>query len=146
MSREEYPHLEIPETLRRKMVEAARRFRKTPTPSEAILWRALRGKKVEGIKFRRQQPIGPFVVDFYAPAYRLIVEVDGPIHEAQKTADRERQELLESLGLRFLRLSAELVENNPSDALVAVRLAILQSQVTIPLSPCGRGVRGEGEK
>lgn len=120
---EEYPRLVIPEALRRKMVETARQFRKTPTPSEAVLWQALRGKKLDGVKFRRQQPIGPFVVDFYAPAYRLVVEVDGPIHEAQRTADRERQELLESLGLRVVRLSAHQVESDLSGALNAIRAA-----------------------
>jgi hypothetical protein len=56
---------EIPESLRAKMVEVARRFRKEPTPSEAILWQALRGKQLDGWIFCRQQPIGPFVVDFF---------------------------------------------------------------------------------
>jgi very-short-patch-repair endonuclease len=63
------------------MVEIAREFRKQPTKSEHILWGALRGKKLDGLKFRRQQPIGTFIVDFYNSAYRLVVEVDGPIHK-----------------------------------------------------------------
>ncbi len=118
------PHLDIPETLRRKMVEVAREFRKNPTPSEAILWQALRGKQLDGVKFRSQQPIGPFVVDFYAPSARLVVEVDGGIHETQQARDRERQHLLESLGLRFVRLSAELVEKDLPRALEIIRAAI----------------------
>jgi len=56
------------------MTEVARGFRKAPTPSEAILWRALRGEALDGRKFRRQQPIGPFIVDFYCSTERLIVE------------------------------------------------------------------------
>ncbi len=89
----------IPEALRRQMLEIAHQFRKAPTRSEALLWNALRRKRLDGRKFRRQQPIGPFVVDFFCPAERLIVEVDGPIHDSQREADRVRQQLLETLGL-----------------------------------------------
>jgi len=60
-----YPRLHDNPQLCRRMMEIARDFRKEPTKSEAILWQALRGKKLDGIKFRRQQPVGPFVVDFY---------------------------------------------------------------------------------
>ncbi|MCS7352289.1 MAG: DUF559 domain-containing protein, partial [Anaerolineae bacterium] len=109
----------IPQALRRRMVEVARQLRKNPTPSEAILWAALRGKKLDGVKFRRQQPIGPFVVDFYASAYRLVVEVDGGIHDdpTQRALDVERQRLLESLGLRFVRIPAKVVEHDLPRAL-----------------------------
>jgi very-short-patch-repair endonuclease len=88
-------------------------FRKEPAASEAILWQALRGKQLDGRKFRRQQPIGPFVVDFFCPSERLIVEVDGPIHDQQRDADHRRQELLESLGLRFVRLATAQVHVGP---------------------------------
>lgn len=139
-NKENHPRLIVPESLRRKMVEAARQFRKEPTPSEDILWQTLRGKKLAGIKFRRQQPIGLFVVDFYASEYRLVVEVDGPIHESQQEADLARQQILEELGFQVLRLTANEVEKNLNSALDKI-LAATQ----IPLSPGGRGVRGEGE-
>ena len=122
----------VPEGLRRKMVRIARQFRKNPTPSEAILWEALRGKRLDGVKFRRQQPIGPFVVDFYASAHRLIVEVDGGIHETQRELDRERQELLESLGMHFVRIPAELVENDLRRALEVIREGLATSEATDP--------------
>jgi very-short-patch-repair endonuclease len=126
------------------MVEVARQFRKQPTLSEAVLWQALRGKKLDRVKFRRQQPIGPFVVDFYAPAHRLVVEVDGPIHETQREADQQRQELLERLGLRVLRLSADEVENRLTQALDKIRDTIREQHS--PPSPLvgegGRGVEG----
>ncbi len=80
---------EVPHNVRRRTVVAAREFRKAPTHAEAVLWRELRGKQL-GVRFRRQQPIGPFVVDFFSPAHRLIVEVDGPVHDAQRAADAER--------------------------------------------------------
>ncbi|MCS7179720.1 MAG: endonuclease domain-containing protein, partial [Anaerolineae bacterium] len=69
------------------MVEVARQFRKHPTRSEEMLWEALRHKNLSGIKVRRQQPIGPFVVDFYVSSHRLVIEVDGGVHATQQEAD-----------------------------------------------------------
>ena len=112
---------EVPRELEVKMIEIARQFRKEPTQSEAILWKALRKQQVEGRKFRRQQPIGRFVVDFFCASERLIVEIDGGIHESQKNLDHQRQLLLESLGLRFLRVSSEQVETNLAEVLTLIR-------------------------
>ena len=111
----------LPGKIKQKALEAAREFRKNPTPSEDILWQALRGKKLKGIKFRRQQPIGPYVVDFYAAPIRLIVELDGEVHEQQKGADKTRQEILESLDLQFLRFSATQVEHELNFVLSTIR-------------------------
>lgn len=122
--KKDFPRLEVPESLRRKMVEVARQSRKEPTKSEELLWQALRGKKLDGLKFRRQQPIGPLVVDFYNSKYRLVIEVDGPIHEYQKHADQERQAMLEMLGLNILRIKAELVERNLNAALEMIHAKI----------------------
>lgn len=135
MKREDYPRLEIPPGLKKQMVAAARQFRKSPTPSEALLWQALRSKKLDGVKFRRQQPIGPFVVDFYAPAHRLIVEIDGPVHAKQQEADRARQELLEMLGLRFVRVSSVQAETNLPAVLARIREVIASSLVTETTTP-----------
>src|SRR5579859_3522710 len=104
------PEWSISIELAKRMRDVAREFRKEPTPSEAILWEAIRGRQLDGRKFRRQRPIGLFVVDFYCPAEKLLVEVDGPIHALQQKADLERQEILESLGLCFVRISADTVE------------------------------------
>jgi adenine-specific DNA methylase/very-short-patch-repair endonuclease len=132
---------EVPDEVRKRMVEVARQLRKQQTPSEGILWEALRGGKLEGRKFRRQQPIGAFVVDFFCAAERLVVEVDGGVHTdpKQQLLDHQRQSLLESLGLRFVRLAATTVENNLKDCLNQI-----QSAFHTPLSPSGRGVGGEG--
>lgn len=132
---------QVPADVRRRMIEIARQFRKEPTPSEAILWQALRNRKLEGRKFRRQQPIGCFVVDFFCADERLIVEIDGLIHQSQQVLDQQRQELLESLGLRFLRLSSELVETNLSVALDNIRQALILPSSPYPFSHDGR--RGE---
>lgn len=70
-----------------------------------MLWRALRELPLEGTHFRRQAPIGPYVVDFFCPAKRLIVELDGGHHNDDETAkrDRERQAWLEKEGYRVIR-------------------------------------------
>ena len=128
----------IPPELHKKMTEIARQLRKMPTLSEDRLWQVLRGQQIEGRKFRRQQPIGPFVVDFYCASERLVVEVDGGIHESQRDADAWRQHLIESLGIRFVRVRAEDVEQNLPSVLEVIRAAVLLS--TPPLWERG----GEG--
>ena len=135
----------IPGELKRKALEAARTFRKNPTPSEAILWQALRGKKLNGIKFRRQQPIGPFIVDFYAPRVRLVVEVDGVVHEQQKEADQARQDILESLDLQFLRFSATQVESDIDSVLSKIRLKAEEILRTMGKNPTPRPSPTSGE-
>ncbi len=109
---------------RTAMVEIARELRRRSTPSEAILWDALRGRKLCGIKFRRQQPVGPFVVDFFAAAERQVVEIDGPIHDTTVEADADRQVIIEGAGYRFVRVSAEMVETQMSAVLELIRKAV----------------------
>ncbi|WP_420968378.1 endonuclease domain-containing protein [Bradyrhizobium sp. B120] len=84
---------------------AAKKLRANTTPHERILWRALRELPTDGTHFRRQAPIGPYVVDFFCPAKRLIIELDGGHHNDDETAmrDRERQQWLEKEGLRVIR-------------------------------------------
>lgn len=140
----DFPRIVIRPETRCKMIEVARDFRKEPTVGERILWNALRGKKLDGLKFRRQQPIGYFIVDFYCSPYRLVVEVDGPIHELQKEADAARQEILQLLGLQVLRIKTELVEHNLPMALRLVRNSvhtIQQNRNQIHPSP----LMGEGK-
>jgi very-short-patch-repair endonuclease len=123
------------------MTEVAREFRKQPTPSEAILWQALRGRKLDGRKFKRQQPIGAFIVDFFCGAERLVVEVDGGVHETQQEYDQQRQELLEFLGLRFVRVSSQQVETDLNGVLETIRAAFDPH----PLTPSPKGGEGEPE-
>ncbi len=103
----------------------------------------MRGRKLHGRKFRRQQPIEPFVVDFFCAAERLIVEVHGGIHATQVDADRERQQLLETLGLRFVRVPADAVENDLSGVLERIMQAIAD-RTDSPSPKQGEGVGGEG--
>ena len=103
---------------------AARQMRKEPTRSESLLWSALRNRRLASRKFRRQHPVGRFILDFYCHEERLAVGVDGPVHETQRQADGERQQILESMGIRFLRLPAALVEGDLPAALAAIEEAL----------------------
>lgn len=75
---------------------------------ERLLWSRLR-RRALGAEVRRQVPVGPFVVDFYAPAARLVIELDGRSHDGCAVADAERQACLEALGLRVVRVSNDAV-------------------------------------
>src|SRR5689334_6104993 len=90
---------------RRQNVPAARILRGRETSAEQLLWNELRGRRLAGLKFRRQHPIGPFVADFCCPELRLVVELDGEIHETQQERDAEREELLKAAGYHILGFS-----------------------------------------
>jgi 2-oxoglutarate/2-oxoacid ferredoxin oxidoreductase subunit alpha len=123
--------LRIPAELRTRLAERAREFRQAPTHSEARLWNAIRQQRLNGYKFRRQHPIGPFILDFYCPEAHLAVEVDGAVHDEQQGRDEERQQLLEGIGIRFVRVSAADVEERLSPVLDAISAALVKP----PFSP-----------
>jgi very-short-patch-repair endonuclease len=83
----------------------ARKLRSNTTPHERALWRALKGLPASGTHFRRQAPIGAYVVDFFCPAARLIIELDGGQHNEDRMAERDRlrQTWLEKQGYRVIR-------------------------------------------
>jgi len=81
----------------------ARILRRNQTDAEEKLWHALRMKQIEGIKFRRQHPIGSYIVDFCAPGKKLIIEVDGSQHQEQQEKEQTRTDFLEHAGYRILR-------------------------------------------
>jgi len=103
-------------------IPAARRLRGEMTPTEVLLWDALRDRRLEGMKFRRRHAIGRFVVDFYCHERRLVVELDGGIHldREQRQRDRERQLELEERGLAFLRFTNDDIERNLDAVLIRI--------------------------
>ena len=109
--------------MHRDNVPAARQLRRRLTPSELLLWAQLRDRRFDGLKFRRQHPIGPFVLDFYCDELRVAVEVDGGIHArpAQARYDAARQSLLEDEGIRVVRVRAEDVEADIGAVLESLR-------------------------
>jgi len=80
-----------------------KRLRRNDTDAERKLWMRLRDRQLNGLKFRRQQPIGRYIVDFFCPEYRLVIELDGGQHADQIQADKRRTELLNKAGYRVLR-------------------------------------------
>ncbi len=94
-----------------KLFEFSRQLRKAPTEAEKILWYNLRNKKLKGLKFRRQHPIDKYIADFYCHEKKLIVEVDGPIHDKKEVNeyDNLRTEKLAILGVAVIRFKNEEV-------------------------------------
>lgn len=102
----------------------AKQLRKATTKAERILWSALSGRKCGGRKFRRQHPIEPYIVDFYCAEANLVVEIDGESHEGRLDDDRRRDEYLEKIGLRIMRVTNdEVLENLDGVAEVILRAA-----------------------
>src|SRR5262249_41703333 len=87
------------------------------TPAERALWAALRANRLAGLKFRRQYPLGPYILDFTCLERRLIIEVDGPIHEDQQAEDTTRTEALATLGYRVLRVTNDAILTNLPEVL-----------------------------
>ncbi|MGQ3040656.1 MAG: endonuclease domain-containing protein [Brevundimonas sp.] len=86
----------------------AKRLRRPLTPPEARLWLRLRARRLAGLKFRRQHPVGPYILDFYCVSAKLAVEVDGVSHDnpAQAEHDRKRTFWLSRRGIRVVRIAA----------------------------------------
>ncbi|MEI6191258.1 MAG: endonuclease domain-containing protein [bacterium] len=93
------------------LLEARRDLRNNPTPEENVLWQQIRNSKL-GLKFRRQHSIGNFIADFYCPAKKLIIEIDGKQHLHNKEKDNERSNYLESLGYKIIRFWNEEVSKD----------------------------------
>jgi very-short-patch-repair endonuclease len=100
----------------------ARQHRSCPTESEALLWSALNARQL-GVSFRRQVPLAGFIADFYAPAIKLVVEVDGAIHARKRGSDARRDLKLRRAGFRVVRIPAALVLSNLPAAVAQIRAA-----------------------
>lgn len=134
-----YPHY---------LIELARQFRKRATPAEAALWERLRNKKLAGFKFVRQFHVGRYIVDFCCREQKLVVEVEGGIHEMenQKKYDGARFEELDLSGMRVLRFKNEEVFENMNGVLgkILAELRRPSSLNPLPLQERGDQNRGEG--
>ena len=97
---------------REGLIERARQMRKEPTNAEALLWTRLRKRQLDGRKFRRQHIIQYFIVDFYCPKTKLVVEIDGAVHDEQEEYDQEREKILQQLGYQVVRFKNSEVERN----------------------------------
>jgi very-short-patch-repair endonuclease len=108
------------------MLRLAREQRSNLVQAEAFIWRAVRDRRCEGAKFRRQATIGKFIVDFVCYERRLIVEIDGPSHEdaEQQAKDRARELWLLEQSFRILRLPNELAIGSTELAVAGIRAAL----------------------
>ena len=117
-------------------IQRSRRLRAEMTDAEIRLWWRLRGKQIGAHRFRRQVPVGPYIVDFACVKARLIVEVDGSQHLSSK-ADEERTAWLASRGFRVLRFWNNDVLQRTDEVLEAIRVALLRAPT--PTLPRERG-------
>jgi very-short-patch-repair endonuclease len=103
------------------VVGAGEELRRDMTPAEKILWNELRANKL-GVRFRRQQVIQGFIVDFYCHKMGLVVEVDGDIHDLQQEEDERRERALSELGLKLVRFKNDEVLKDASRSAVVERI------------------------
>ena len=97
------------------------------TPCEQVLWDHLRDRRLAGLKFRRQHPIGPFIVDFSCAAARLVIEIDGAIHAYQQEKDAFREKWLLERRFRVLHFTNRSVDREIERVLHAIEAACLES-------------------
>ena len=117
-------HRKSPSTSR----ELCRVSRQHATPEEQKLWRLLRGRQLLGFKFRRQEPIGNYVVDFFCHERRLIVELDGTQHDEPNRAYLDQQrDAYKSIGVQVLRFPNQLFRESPEAVVVSIIEASYQA-------------------
>ncbi|MCF6150621.1 MAG: endonuclease domain-containing protein [Candidatus Kuenenia sp.] len=118
-------------------------LRRNMTKAEIYLWSKLKGKQINGLKFRRQYGINNFTVDFYCPEHRLAIEIDGGVHyyDSRMATDFQREKDIEALGIKVLRYTNIDVLKNIKGVLQDI------IEKTTPLSPpCEGGEEGEVKK
>ena len=116
----------------------ARELRCPMTPQEAKLWSRLRRKQLHGIKFRRQHPMGRFILDFFCYQHKLVIEIDGGHHAEpeQQAYDQARTEWLEARGLRVVRFTNRDIDTNIDGVLNEIaRLCGTDQTLAPPHSP-----------
>lgn len=109
-----------------------RRFRKNQTKAEKVFWDKSRNRQIDGYKILRQYPIRFemdntihfFIADFYCHEAKLVIEIDGGIHETQKDYDKMREQIIGQLGYRIIRFSNEEVLNNIDNVLLRLKDAL----------------------
>ena len=98
----------------KQLVSRARDLRKSHSLPEALLWREIKGRKINGLDFDRQKIIGNYIVDFFCAGIGTIIEIDDKTHELKEQYDNVRDSYLQSLGLRIVHVPAKEVLKNPS--------------------------------
>jgi very-short-patch-repair endonuclease len=105
----------------------AQELRDSMTPMERLLWARLRHRRMEGIRFRRQHPVGPYIADFYCASTQLVIEIDGDSHARQEENDQRRTQWLNKNGYRVIRFTNDDVVNNIDGVMEVIRTECLQA-------------------
>jgi len=127
-----------------KPVNNARELRQNSTDAERRLWAALRHRRLRGYKFRRQHPIGKFIVDFACTKHQLVIEADGGQHD-ENAADDERTAYLERKGWRVIRFWNNDVLANTEGVVSTILEALRDGETLTRLAALGTLSRGAGE-
>ena len=106
--------------------QMARTMRRKPTRAEAMLWYRLRGNRLAGFHFRRQQVIDDYIVDFYCSKPRIVVELDGESHVTTADYDRERDRVISQHGLKILRFSNVEMIRTPEKVLEEIKRVAIE--------------------
>ena len=129
--------------MNRSLNDLAKQLRKKSTDTEMFLWKFLRNRQLNGFKFRRQQPIDYYIVDFVCFEKRLIIEVDGGQHSSEREKDTERDNHLKKNGFRVLRFWNNEVFTNIEGVLEVIKTHYLKSPSPTPPPVKGGGnIRG----
>jgi very-short-patch-repair endonuclease len=103
------------------VIQLAQDMRREMTDTEKILWGQLNLRKLDGLRFRKQHPIGKYIADFCCPSIKLVIEVDGEIHALQKEYDKNRDDYLKAQGYITLRFSDKQIRENLEVVLATIR-------------------------
>jgi len=114
-----------------KLKGLARQNRKAGNLSEVLLWQQIKGRKLFGLQWTRQKPILNYIVDFYCPKLKIVIEIDGYSH-LDLSKDKKRQEEIEKLGISFIRVNDLEVKNNIEGVIEFIKLCIEEDN---PLNP-----------
>jgi len=114
----------------------ARQLRKNMTNAEILIWSKVRRKQINGFQFYRQKTIGNYIVDFYCPVAKLVIELDGGQHYTEETRikDAKRDKYLQKLGIKVLRISDSDVFKNNNAVLELIWGALKDKSPSVPLS------------
>lgn len=124
---------------RHRLQNQARSLRNNATDAERLLWQHLRNSQLEGVKFRRQQPIEEYIVDFVSFAHKVVIELDGSQHADNRCYDAQRDACLRQNGFAVMRFWNNEVFENLDGVLEAVRQQCLQLTSPTPQPPPARG-------
>ena len=129
------------DTMNKSELKSVRKdLRNNGTSAEAPLWELIKGKQIDGLKFRWQHSVGPYILDFYCPQFRLSIELDGEVHStsvAMDYADNRARFLINEKDIWVIRFENRVVFENPSQIVEEIREAVGKRRGNPTTSPCG---------